>query len=210
MKEMKEKIKHEIYSKKIVILIVLTAFLLGLLFGSIYITVLDNENKKEIITSVKNYFYSFNKITFSSKLEIFKNSLFKNMLYFIGMWALGLSIIGIPIIIIMVFIRSFMLGFSVSGIIVSYKMKGLLGLIMYIIPSNIIMLCLSIFLGIYTINLSIKLGTNAFGKKTLNFGTFMGRYFFILLVIILLCIITSLFDAFISPSLFKLFINFIK
>lgn len=210
MKEIKEKIKKEIYSKKIVIFIIVSMFLIGLLFGSIYITILDNDSKKDIIISVQNYFNSFSNITFSSKLEIFKSTFLKNILYFGIMWALGLSIIGIPIILLMIFIKSFILGFSSAGIFACYKFKGILGLIMYIFPSNIITLALSIFLGIYTVNLSIKLGINAFGKKTLNFGTFMGRYFFILLIIILVSIFTSLFDAFVSPSLFKLFTNLIK
>lgn len=210
MKEMKEKLKKDIYSRKTVILVVFIVFILGLLFGSLYITILDNDNKKIILDSVKNYFNSYNSITFSSRLEIFKNSFTKNLLYFITMWLLGLSIIGVPIIIFMIFLKSFISGFSIASIFACYKFKGLVGILIYILPSNVIMLILSIFLGIYSVNLSIKLGTNAFTKKNLNFGAFMGKYFFVLLMIVLICIILSLFDAFIAPYLYNLFTNLIK
>lgn len=210
MKEMMEKIKKDIYSRKTIVLVIFIVFILGLLFGSLYITILDNDNKRIILDSVKNYFNSYEYTNFSSRLEIFKNSFTKNLSYFIIMWLLGLSIIGVPIIIIMIFVKSFITGFSIASIFACYKFKGLLGILIYILPSNVIILILSIFLAIYSVNLSIKLGINAITKKNLNFGTFMGKYFFLLLLIILICIILSLFDAFISPYLYNLFTNLIK
>ena len=146
MKEMKEKIKKEIYSKKIVVTIVIITFLLGLLFGSIYITILDNSSKKEVINSVNNYMYNFNNITFSSKLSIFKNDLIKNFLFFGFIWVLGLSIIGVPIIIICDFIKSFIVGFSISGIFACFKFKGIIGILIYLIPVNIILISLILIL----------------------------------------------------------------
>lgn len=69
---MKENIKRDINSRKIVIIVILVIFMLGLLFGSIYITILDNDNKNLIIDSVKNYFINNKNLSFSNKLEIFK------------------------------------------------------------------------------------------------------------------------------------------
>lgn len=198
-----ENIKKDIYSKKIVIIIVFIIFFIGLLFGSLYITILNNDNKKEILDSVSNYITSYKTITFSSKLEIFRSSLINNFIYFIIMWSLGLSIIGIPVILIMIFFKSFVFGFSIGGLFACYKTKGLLLILVYIIP-NLILLILNLLLGIYSINLSIKLLTNALTKKTLNFGSFMGKYFFLLMIIILIIILSSLVEAFISPIFYKM------
>ena len=202
---MKEKLKKEILSKKIIILVVFIVFILGLLFGSIYITLLNNSNKKVVLDSVNNYCSSFNKISITDKFNIFKSNLSSNLIYYIVMWLLGLSIIGLPIIVFMVFMRFFVTGFNISSLFACYKLKGLKYVLVYLVPSNIILLLLSIFLGIYSVNISIRLATNIIKKKTINFGTFMGKYFFILLISILLVVITSLYDSFVSPFFYNLF-----
>ncbi|MBO6195175.1 MAG: stage II sporulation protein M [Bacilli bacterium] len=209
MNEIKQ-VKKQVINKKVLLTIVFIVFILGLLFGSIYITILDNSNKKIVIDNVKNYFGNFSSITFKDKLGIFKNSLIKNLSYYLSIWILGLSIIGIPVILIMVFFKSFITGFSISGLFAVYKFKGLLGIFFYMIPSNIITLLYTLFLGAYSIDLSIKLLRHAFKKKTLNFGFFMGKYYFLLLVSILLSVIVSLYDAFIEPSILNLFTKIIK
>ncbi|MBQ1496044.1 MAG: stage II sporulation protein M [Bacilli bacterium] len=202
-----ENIKKELYSKKIVIIIVLTIFLIGLLFGSIYITVVDKASKKEIATSVTNYINSYNNIKFSTRLNIFKQTLGKNSFFFISMWALGLSIIGIPLILIMIFFKSFTIGFSIGSIFGTYKFKGILYLLIYLIEGPLITSILSIILGIYSINVSIKLVYNVFLKKNLNFQTFMGKYLFMIMITFLILVFLSLFDSFISPILYKLIKN---
>ena len=77
---MKEKLKKEILSKKIIILVVFIVFILGLLFGSIYITLLNNSNKKVVLDSVNNYYSSFNKISITDKFNIFKSNLSSNLI----------------------------------------------------------------------------------------------------------------------------------
>ena len=115
------------------------------------------------------------------------------------MWLLGISIIGIPIIFIMIFFKSFILGFSISSIFAKYKINGLLKVIFYLFPSNILFTLFIIFLSVYSINISIKILSSAFKKQTINFKTFMGKYFFILVLSILISIICALYDAFINP-----------
>ena len=119
MKDIKQ-VKKQFINKKKILVILFIVFLIGLLFGSIYISVLNNSNKKVVIDHVRNYFSSFENIRFKDKLDIFKNTLSKNLIYFISIWLLGLSIIGIPLIIIMLFFKSFITGFSISSIFACY------------------------------------------------------------------------------------------
>lgn len=210
MKDIYNDYRNEINKKRLILVIIFSIFVIGLLFGSIYVTILSNDQKKEILNTVHNYFTSFNKIDLSSKFLIFKNSLTKNLVFFISIWLLGISIIGIPIILIMIFFKSFITGFSIAGIFAKYKIPGILGIIIYLFPSNILSLALSMFLGAYSLNLSIKLVRHAFGKKTINFGLFMGKYLFLLFMCILCSIFCALFDAFLSPFLYKLFSNLLK
>ena len=203
-------VKKKIKNKKRILTIVFIIFLVGLLFGSIYITILDNSNKKEIINSVKSYFNSYKNISIKDKLYLFKDILIKNLTYYISIWSLGISIIGIPIIMVMIFIKSFVTGFSISGIFSVYKMKGILGIIIYMIPSNIISILFTIFLGAYSINLSIQLFMHMIKKKPFNFSVYMGKYYLLLLISILLSILTALYEAFLNPSIINLFTKIIK
>lgn len=210
MKEMYNNYKKELSKKNNILVAVFIIFVIGIIFGSIYITILKNGEKKLILDEVNNYFLSINKITFDDKLDIFKSSLISNLLYFISMWLLGISVIGVPIIIMMIFFKSFVIGFSVSSIFTKYGFKAILGSILYIFPSSIVTCILMLILASYSIILSIKILEGAVVKKNINFRTFMGKYFFLLVISILLSIFCSLYDAFISPSVLKLFTNLIK
>lgn len=210
MKEMYNNYKKDLKNKNNILLVISVIFILGLIFGSIYITILKSGEKTTILNEVGNYFLSNNKLNFEDKIDIFKNELLSNLLYTVSMWLLGLSVIGLPIIFIMIFFKSFTLGFSVSSIFAKYGFKGIVGVFTYIIPSPIILSIFSLFLASYSIIISVKILKGAFTKQTINFKTFMGKYFFILLVSILLSILCALFDAFVTPSFTKLFTNLIK
>ncbi len=210
MKEMYKVYKAEINKKNKVLLVTLIIFILGLIFGSVYITILGNDEKTLILKKVTGFFSGSNKINFDDRILLFKNSLINNLIFFVTMWLLGLSVIGIPIILIMVFFKSFVTGFSIGSIFACYKSKGIIGILLYIFPNSIITCVFTIFLGTYSLILAIKLLLHAFGKKTLNFKGFMGKYFFILLICILVSILCALFEAFINPSILNLFTNFTK
>lgn len=210
MKEMYNNYKKELSKRNNILLVISIVFLIGLVFGSIYITILDTKEKTTILNEVNNYFLSCDNLTFSDKIEVFKNSLISNLLYFISMWLLGICVIGIPIIIVMLFFKSFILGFSVSSIFAKYGFKGILGAFFYIFPSSLVTSLLALFLGAYSLILSLKLMKGAASKGTINFRTFMGKYFFLLLISILISVLCALFDAFVSPSLLKIFTNLIK
>ena len=210
MKEMYNKYRKEISKKNNFLVLILGIFILGLIFGSIYITILGKSEKTLIINSVGNYFNEIKGVSFDNGINVFKNSLISNLLYNISMWLLGLSAIGLPVIIIMVFFKSFVLSFSVSSIIAKYGFKGILGALLYIFPSPLITGIFSIILGTYSMIISVKLIRSAFTKQTINFKSFMGKYFFILLISVLVSVLCALIDAFASPYILKLFTNFIK
>lgn len=210
MKEIYNNYKKELSKRNNILVSTIIIFILGLIFGSIYITILKTSEKTTILNEVNNYFLNINKISIDDKMNIFKNSLISNLLYFISIWLLGISVIGIPIIIIMVFFKSFILSFSVSSIFAKYGFKGILGAFLYIFPSSIVTTILMIVLSTYSLLLSIRIFKSSFLKRNINFKTFMGKYFFLLVISILICILCSLFDAFISPSLLRLFTKTLK
>ena len=204
MKEMYNNYKKELSKKNNLVILIIVIFLIGITFGSIYITILSNSQKSNIISQIALYFKSMNKISIDDKIDIFKNSLYSNLLYTIFMWVLGLSVIGLPIVFIMIFFKSFILGFSVSSIFAKYGINGLLRAILYIFPSNIIFMLFIIFLSTYSVLISNKIFFSAIKKQSINFNTFMGKYFFILVIGILISILCSLYEAFVNPYIYQI------
>ncbi len=203
MKEMYNNYKNELSKKNNILILVLVVFIIGLIFGSIYITILSNEQKTTIINEVTSYFSNITKSNFADKTEILKNTLTSNLIYTISMWLLGISVIGMPIVFIMIFFKSFILGFSVSSIFAKYGFKGIIKSILYILPSNLIMLIFILFLSSYSILISSKIFNSAIKKQTINFKTFMGKYLFILVLGILISILCALYDAFVDPFVYQ-------
>ena len=204
MKDIIRNIKIALLNKKIILIIMFIVLVLGLLFGSIYITILDDKTKEELMNNVSMYFNSYKDYTFSNKLSIFKDTFIKDLVYFLLLWSSGISIIGMPIIFIMNFYKSFILGFSIGSIFAKYKLLGLFKILVYIFPCKLLILILSLIMGSYGVNLSFKLISYCFRKKSLNFNMFMGKYLFIFLISILGCIIDSLIEAFINPLIYNI------
>ena len=203
MKEMYNNYKQELSNKNNLVILVAIIMIMGLIFGSIYITILSNDQKVSIMKQVNSYYLSMKTIDFEGKIEIFKNNLYSNLIYTSIIWLLGISIIGIPIIFIMVFFKSFIISFSISSIFAKYKINGILKALIYIFPSNLLLLIFVIFLSTYSILISSKLFSSAIKKESLNFRTFMGKYLFILVLSVLVSILCSLYDAFVSPFIYK-------
>ena len=109
-----------------------------------------------------------------------------------------------------VFFKAFTLGFSLAGIFAKYKFNGFIISIIYLFPSHLIICFLTILLSTYSLNISINLLINAFKKKQLNFNNFMGKYLYILFILILFSFICSLIDGFVTPYFIKIFTKFIK
>ena len=71
MKEMYNNYKKDLKNKNNILLVISVIFILGLIFGSIYITILKNGEKTTILNEVGNYFLSNN----SSKVSSFNISI---------------------------------------------------------------------------------------------------------------------------------------
>ncbi len=113
--------------------------------------------------------------------------------------------IGIPIVIFILFFKGFMLGTTISTIILKYSIKGIVGAILYIFPVCILTICVYLFMCFYAIYVSKKFLRAFLKKDTLNFKQFLGKYLLSFIVSIMLILLLSLLDAYLTPLLLKLF-----
>lgn len=204
MKEKIKEIKDIITPNKRINIFILSTIILGVISGSIFSVLINNNDKKEVINSVQAF---MNNITNINNLEVFRNSLFINLIFIILMFILGMSVIGVLLNIFLVYIKNFILGFSISSFFITYGFKGILGAFIYIFPHQLINILIFYLLGIYSVLFSLKLISRIFNNRKLNLRQYFKRYILITLITLILALISSLIESFILPILMKLIIK---
>lgn len=202
--------KSSIIKQKKLYRIIITLMIFGIISGILFIFFISKESKTKALVSIKNFFDLMNTSTGINYGKSLLNTLVNNIGYVLLIWLLGISIIGLPITIVLAFMKSFIVGFSISSIISCYKAKGILGAFLYVFPHQIIILFIYLLLSFYSISFSIKLFKSLFLKQTINFRVVMQKYIKILLISLIGIIIVSLYEVFISTYFIKLFTMLLK
>lgn len=196
-----------ILPNKKVNLFVIFIVILGIISGSLFLMVLNDNDKSEVINEISTFMTNINTNNINN-LNSFKNSLIEGMILIILSWILGMSIIGVIFNIFFIYMKSFTIGFSISSFVLVYKYKGILSSLIYVIPSQLINILIILILGVYTLLFSKYLFKMIFLKdKTVNLGKFFKKYVLVFGICIILCVISALCEAYLVPSLLKVMIK---
>lgn len=196
-----------ILPNKKVNLFVIFIVILGIISGSLFLMVLNENDKSEVINEISTFMANINTNNINN-FNSFKNSLIEGMILIILSWILGMSIIGVIFNIFFIYMKSFTIGFSISSFILVYKYKGILSSLIYVIPSQLINILIILILGVYTLLFSKYLFKMIFIKdKTVNLGKFFKKYVLVFGICIILCLVSSLCEAYLLPSLLKVIIK---
>lgn len=196
-----------ILPNKKVNLFVIFIVILGIISGSLFLMVLNDNDKSEVINEISTFMTNINTNNINN-LNSFKNSLIEGMILIILSWILGMSIIGVIFNIFFIYMKSFTIGFSISSFVLVYKYKGILSSLIYVIPSQLINILIILILGVYTLLFSKYLFKMIFLKdKTVNLGKFFKKYVLVFGICIILCVISVLCEAYLLPSLLKVMIK---
>ena len=188
--------------KKTLIFLFLISFV-GLLTGSIFMTVLNSTDKQLISETLTSF---IDNIELKTNLDFIK-TISINGIQVLLIWLLGISIIGIPLVIIYIFIKSFLLSFSISTFIANFKFKGLVISFIYNFPHNFVYLTLFLYLSVYSIRLSIMLLNGVIRRKNVDFKVIMNRYLLILIVSLIIVLFMSIIEVYLIPHGLKILVD---
>lgn len=180
--------------------------ILGIISGSIFLVLISQNDKNSVFTQITNFITNINTNNISS-VQALKNSLFNNFTYVLLIWILGMSIIGIVFNIFLVYLKGFVLGFSISSFIYVYGLKGTLASFIYVFPEQLLNIFVVVSLGIYSIMLTINLYQVIVGNRNTGIKSFLKKYLYILLFASIITLFSTLFEVFLTPALYKLFIK---
>lgn len=193
----------EFILKRKLLIGLLIGLVLSFIMGVLFISILGKDNGLLVKTSVNSYFEGIN-LGNINYLNGFSTIFFNRLLLLIIIWIMGISIIGIFIVIAILLFKSFLIGFSLSSIIYTFGLKGILVGCIYMIP-EIISLFIIFLLSYYSINFSIMLFNYLFRKKEISRVLVVRRYLKLLIICIGLFLCLSLIDVFVIPNFLRLF-----
>lgn len=200
-----KRVKNSINRQKKLYFFLIGLIILATILGILFWFIINKEDKLLVNNELTSFFTGIKDGNNINYLGSFFNSVITNLLYIGLIWLLGISIIGLPIIIGLIGLKGFIMGFSMSSIVSTYGLKGILGMIAYVFPHQIIFLLLLVLLGFYSISFCIKLFKYLFLRQNINFKDAMRRYLKILLISCIGAIVISLYETFIATYFIKLF-----
>lgn len=177
----------------------IAVLIISFVFGLLFITILKDSDKSLLINQISSYFES---IKNGHKLDLL-NVLFKNNGILLLIWILGFSIIGIPILICILFYKGFTLSFTVTSLIYTFKVDGILLSFIYIFPHLILNILFYFILTYYSFKLSLEFIYLLFNKKKFN-TNYLKKYIIVLLISLVFISISSIYETFIIPYLIKM------
>lgn len=185
---------------------VICFFFLSVIIGSIYANIINIEDKKIIIEKVELFVNNINNNSLSF-IKCFRNSLLINYSYIFIIWLFGMTILGILFNVSILFLKGFIIGFSISSFIVTYSYKGILLSFIYLIFGQLLNILIILSLSAYAIMFTFRLLELIFKQKQNNLKKNIKLYFIILIILIFLSFISSLSETYFLPAIIKLIIK---
>ena len=208
MKKKYNNILKIVFPSKKINIFVICIVILGVTFGAIFANMLGLNDQNQVIDKIKLFTNNINN-NLLDNVVVFKNSLGINIIYTAAIWILGMTLIGIILVIGLLFIKSFIFGFSMASFIITFKYKGIFISILYLLFGQLFNIVAIIILSIYSIMFTIKLFKLIFKNNPNNHNIlkFFKNYLLILIIVIIINVISSLCETFILPALIKLIIK---
>ncbi len=206
MKAKLDKLKYAFKVNQGIYIFLLGLALIAVIAGSFYVIILNKSDQALVLETLQSFFNNIENNQLNYLIAL-KNALLINIGFVIIVWLLGLSVIGIPIILLLFFSKLFIIGFSLTSIIINYKLKGIFLSIVYIFPHHIINMFAYIFLIIYAIVISITITETIVKKKVIDFKPIMNKYIYVFLVTLIFVLISVLLEVLLSPILLKMILK---
>ncbi|MFO7820141.1 MAG: stage II sporulation protein M, partial [Halanaerobacter sp.] len=121
------------------LLVILISLVVGVIAGSLSVKILSYEQKEVLLNYLGDFSGEVEKLI-ANRQVLFKELILANMKFVFVLWFLGLSIVGVIFIPLIIFLRGFILGFTVGFLVDEMFFKGLLLSLIGIFPQNLFIL----------------------------------------------------------------------
>lgn len=186
-------------------LIVSIVFLIGIIIGVIFINNSGENQKLEINDYLNTFIECLNGDYEVDTSNLVKSSIINNLILALSLWFIGSTVIGIPIVYIIIGIRGFCLGYTISSVMITYSVwKGILFSICTLLLQNIIFIPCILALAVSGIKLYKSIIKD---KRTQNIKVEIARHTVFSLFMAILLVISSFIEVYGSANLLTMSIK---
>ena len=176
---------------------------LGILSGVVFLLITSSLDKMIIKDEINSYINGFNsKVSINSFLTSFKY----NIIYFIIITISGIFYLFSPLIIFVNYYKGLQIGFLMSSIILTFKTKGILLMLVSLFPHIIFMSISIIIYSSIMLNISYKLMKATYNEESINLKIFVKKVLLLFLIGIVISLVGTLLEVFVNAYLVRLVI----
>lgn len=187
---------------------VIALFMVGIVFGGIVVNSLPYGTKLDLLHYMEQFFGELSRGQIADPRLMFRESLINDLQYIGLIWLLGLSVIGLPIIFLLIFIKGLVLGFTVGFLVSQMGVNGFLASLVSIFPQNMLLIPADLFISVIAVVCCLKVFRQLLIRTRREpLWPQMFGYVLLLLPACVLVFAASSFEAYLSPSLIRLFLN---
>ena len=187
-------------------ILVFILFIIGILLGVLMVNNCSEVQITEISEYINNFGTKFKQIDNIDKTSLAMTSLRNNTILAVIIWIAGTTVIGLPIVLVTILGRGLILGYTISAITCTYGLgKGILFCLISIFLQNLLFIPALLTLGVSSIKLYKSIIKN---REKKNIKLEIIRHTIISILMILLFIISSFVENFISIEILQKFIKY--
>ena len=199
--KIKESIKEHIMNNLREYIIILLIFIIGIFLGVFFINNIQDEQMAEISEYINTFINNLKNSYEVDNLDLLKTSMLQNIVLGVAIWFFGTTVIGIPVVFGIVLYRGFCLGYTISTCITVMGLsKGLLFVLITLVLQNLIFIPAIIAIAVSGFKLYKSIVKD---RKVDNIKLEILRHTIFSLIMMILLVISSLIETFVSTEILK-------
>ena len=199
--KIKETIKEHIINNLREYIIILLIFIIGIFLGVFFINNIQDEQMAEISEYINTFINNLKNSYEVDNLDLLKTSMLQNIVLGVAIWFFGTTVIGIPVVFGIVLYRGFCLGYTISTCITVMGLsKGLLFVLITLVLQNLIFIPAIIAIAVSGFKLYKSIVKD---RKVDNIKLEILRHTIFSLIMMILLVISSLIETFVSTEILK-------
>ena len=199
-------IKGHVLNNKKEYIVVSILFVIGIFLGVFFINNINQEPRTQITEYVNQFVEQLKNTESLNTVELLKTSIGQNIILAISLWFFGTTIIGIPVVFGIVAYRGFCLGYTIAACIsIMGIQKGILFVLILLLLQNLLIIPAILALSVSGIKLYQSITKD---KRKENVKLEMVRHTVFSLIMLIVLILSSVIEIFISTNVLKLCIKY--
>ncbi|MCK8828499.1 stage II sporulation protein M [Natroniella acetigena] len=206
---LKRKIALFLEKNLLLLFFIIVFFVIGIVFGTLAVRTLDYAQKKELVEYLGEFIVEINQLMRANKQLVAQNIIISNLRFTFLFWLLGLTMLGAILIPFIIFLRGFIIGFTVGFLLDQMFLRGIILSIISVLPQNIIFLPSLLLGALVSISFALTLGKGILMGSRYKFRLLITNYSIVMLMIGILLVMAGLVEAYITPILIRTIANYI-